>query len=733
MAKDIEHKIRFEAAAIYVIVAIGVVAMVVYLSGLRRDIGSRRAEITNQQVLLSVTNRLIFVMGEAQLSSSLYLSTKKQLYLNDYTQAVERVGMLIDTLSVLNPDNGPKLLRIEELLHRQALQIASLSRQFARTNPVSVISERLQEYAPNPSPDTLIVSLRQDTLIGKAPRKRFFRRLADVFSPRRDSVQVIVKQQRDTIRTSTRDSLGIIAQVGDIARQAQQDYDQNLRTIERQVGQMIVADKELAAEAFALLSELHQQTLDATLTTIDANQKTLGRNYLQSVVGGSVALVLILIFIALIITDINKGRAARRALEQANEQIRQIMETRHRLLLAVSHDIKSPLNSILGYLDMMTPDERVCSMQNSSKHILAMLENLLEYSSLEQGSLQVSRSDFNLRKLCREIYEMFLPLAAHKSLTLDFDADDRRITGDRVKIRQIVVNLLSNSVKYTTSGSIHLKAILEQGSLMIEVRDTGVGIPAGKLPLLFLPFSRIEQNNALAEGSGLGLFVVKGLTELLQGHLTVDSTPGVGTRFTVSLPITSAVREITHGTKRVQVYDDDAVLVRMVSEQLSGLGHQVVEQDPDLILTDMEMGEISGLDILRGAGEVPVVVMTGRADFCSEKARELGFDGFLAKPFTQEALREVVGEADAADDLLGDDREAILSLFRTATVANFEKLRQALADDDFPTAQALCHKMYPMFAQLGYPSAELRAMDTHRDGPYAGWHEAVGKILEIRV
>lgn len=733
MAKDLEHKIRFEAAIIYMIVAIGVIAMVVYLNGLRRGVVSRRVEITRQQALLSATNRLVFDMGEAQLSSSLYLSTKQPRYLRDYSGTVERIGVLIDTLVVLNPGNEPKLLRIELLLGQQAQKITSLNRQFTRTNPVVVINERLEHYEPQLSPDTLIVSVRKDTVVGKAPRKRFFRRLADVFHPRKDSVQVIVHEQTDTIRTSSRDSLGIISEVGDIARQAQQDYELNLRTIEQQVSAMIVADKEIAGEVFALLSELHQETLDATMVTLDANEKTIERNYLYSVIGGSVALVLILIFIGLIITDINKGRAARRALESANRQIRQIMENRHRLLLSVSHDIKSPLNSMLGYLGMMQCDDRVRSMQNSSEHILSMLENLLEFSSLEQGSLQISRSDFNLRDLCREICDMFLPLADQKQLAICFDADDLRITLDRVKLKQIVANLVSNAVKYTQSGEIRLQATFVDGNLRVEVRDTGAGIPAAKIPLLFRPFSRIEENNTLAEGSGLGLFVVKGLTDLLGGAITVDSTPGEGTRITVCLPAMRAAREIPHGVKRVRVYDDDPVMVNMVSGLLQQLGHTVVEARPDMILTDMEMGETSGLDILHKAGGVPVVVMTGRADFSTQKAHELGFDGFLAKPFTVEALREMVGEGDVSDDLLGDDREAILSLFRTATADNFATLREALAADDFAKAQALCHKMYPMFAQLGYPAAELRKVDMHRDNPYAGWREDVEKILMIRV
>lgn len=733
MAKSIESRIRFEAAIIYVIVALGIVAMIVYLSGLRGKIASRRAEITSQQELLSATNRLIFAMGDAQSSSSLYLSTRKQSYLTEYTQTIDRIESLIDTIAAMNPRDREQLEQIGALLRGQVRKVTQLNRQFAQTNPVAVIRERLQGYEPASKLDTLIVNVRQDTLVGQSPRRGFFRRLGDVFRQRRDSVKVIVKERVDTIRVSDRDSLGILTEVGDIAQKAQEVYDQNIKSIERQVGELIVSDQDIARKASTLLQKLHSQTLDATLAVIDSSERAIGRNYLYSVVGGVVALVLILLFIAMIITDINKGRAARQALEAANLRTRQIMESRHRLLLAVSHDIKSPLNSILGYLGMMSPDERVGSMRNSSEHILAMLENLLEFSSLEQGTLQKSLSDFNLRELYNEIYEMFRPLAAQKSLSLQVEADDVRIHGDRVKIKQIVINVVSNAIKYTLHGEVSFTAHLRDAELQLVVRDTGAGIPAAKLSELFRPFSRIEENNSLAGGSGLGMFVVKGLVELLGGNIGVESTVGQGTTISVMLPIGKALREIPRGTKTVRVYDDDPVVVKVVTDMLLRLGHRVAEADFDLILTDMEMGDITGVDILRSAGDTPVVVMTGRADFSSEKARELGFDGFLAKPFTQDALREIVGDGDPADDLLGDDRDEILALFRASTAENYEKLRRAVADGDFKAAQAVCHKMYPMFAQLGYPTEELRRMDTHRDGVYDGWQDDVRMILDIRV
>ncbi|MFT3751346.1 MAG: ATP-binding protein [Paludibacter sp.] len=303
-----------------------------------------------------------------------------------------------------------------------------------------------------------------------------------------------------------------------------------------------------------------------------------------------------------------------------------------------------------------------------------------------------------------------------------------------MKIKQICINLVSNAIKYTRVGDVVLKIKYADSQLLIEVKDTGAGIPEDKLTEIYEPFMRVESNNALAHGSGLGMYVVKGLVDLLGGIILVESTVGKGTTIRVSIPCTKAEKNIKQGKKRIVVHDDDPLIVSMVSDMLVQLGHEVVNRDCDAILTDMEMGEITGLDILADAGEVPVVVMTGHSDFTAEKAHEHGFSGFLPKPFTQDALREIFGEGELfTDSFLEEDDEEIMEMFRTSTVENFELLKQAINSQDFGKAQAVCHKILPMFAQLGYPVAELRRMDTQRGHEYEGWQADVETILSIKV
>ncbi|MCL2737849.1 MAG: ATP-binding protein [Bacteroidales bacterium] len=732
MGKSIEFKIRFKAAIIYLIVALAVVAMTLYLNALRKNISFQRLEIESQQVLLLAVNDLMVAVNDAQSSVSLFISTRNGNYLNDYTLSVGSIEKLIDTIAAFKPAEEEKLQRIAFLLHEQMQNVTELNRQFTDGGRIGLTAERKPEIAPHSSENIQHASSAvQDTVVSELPRKGLLRRLGEVFNPSRDAVTIVVNQRADTVKT-VQDNLTVVYQEERLAQQAQRIYEENLRTIERRVAELISSNRDINMEIFALLLEFHKETLHSILTMIDTGEEAIWRNYVYSSIGGVFGLAIILVFIILIITDINKGREARLALEAAHECTRRIMESRHRLLLAVSHDVKTPLQSMMGYLALMESDPNVRSMQNSSEHILAMLENLLGFSSLERGTLLKSDSDFNIKNLFEDIHNMFLPLASQKSLAFSFVADDVRIRTDRVKLKQMVINLVSNAIKYTQAGSVTFNATFDKNRLHIKVEDTGMGIPPQKQSQLFKPFSRIEENSSAAEGTGLGMFVVHGITELLGGSIALSSQVGEGTVVTVAIPAEYAQVEVPQGAKRIKIYDDNPVVVKIVSDMLLRLGHKVVENDYNFVITDMEMGDISGLDVLRQvAGAVPVAVMTGRADFSAQKAAELGFSHFLAKPFTIESLREVAGEGGPCDELLGDSRDEIMSLFRVSTTENFSILKEAVAHNNFAQAQAVCHKIFPMFAQLGYPTEELRKMDAHRNSEYEGWREDVEKILSI--
>ena len=726
---NIERKIHFKAAGLYIIVGIFTMLILLFLYNLRLNIIGQRQGIEKQHRTFTLTNELIYAVNDAQAMVNLFFTTNDAVYVSQFDKKLHSIDSLIDILVVVEPVDKTKLIQISRLLTLQAANVSELNRQLGNGNPLDALSKHIRSVRPEKIENSHVVTTQKDTLFKTSGSKKgFFKRLKYVFSPQKDCTVVVSTKQIDTLRLANVNTIPMLSEVEKMASTASKSYEKSISLLGKKISQLIISDREISAQISGLLLHLHSQTLNSVLDTINRSEESINRNYLFSILGGMFALGLILLFVVLIIFDVNKGREAR-------EKIQQVLSSRHQLLLSVSHDVKSPLGSILGYLEIHKKEGvDMTSMQNSARHILALLENLLEFSSLEQGSLNVSYADFSLREAGDEIGQMFIPLSKAKELLFNFKSDDVRVNSDQIKIKQIVINLVSNAIKYTRVGEVELQLLFQSNELIIKVKDTGVGMSSDDVEVVFEPFRRVESNNSLATGTGLGMYVVKGLVELLGGSIDLKSEVGSGTEVVVTIPCSSAKSEIKNGVKKIAVYDDEPAILAMTISMLKQLGHEVVERDYDIVLTDLDMGELSGVDVLASVVDIPVIVMTGQTGFTLDKARKLGFDGYLSKPFTLNDLREMFGEIKTDDnDFFGDDYEEILEMFRNSTRENMSILRQALSESDFNKAQAVCHKMLPMFAQLGYSVIELQRMDLNRGNVYNGWEIDVEAILNITV
>src|SRR5574344_1385746 len=744
---NIESKIRVKAVAVYVIVAVAVIVMIFYSYRAKNRVVVNRERLETQYRSLSLTNRLIFFVQNAQnLENKFFTSVSGKgisVVLQEIEDNIAAVGIISDTLSMLHPSERANLLRIGILLSDHLDNFRILNNQLNGVNPVSKINESIRNFEPVKR-DTIIVSTTtKDTVVKYPVKRKFFQRIGDIFRAHKDSIVTSVVKTTDTLRRNVSDTLPIIYEVEKIAKRATKDYDSNIRSISKQVAHLVMADRELSSEIAKLLLVLHGNMFDSTMELASKSEKDIEKNYFLFLAGGLTSLLLALFLIIMILADISRGQRARAELEKANRQIRNIMESRHRLLLAVSHDIKSPSGSIVGYLDLMEgegardKEERdfLKSMKNSAKHIRALLNNLLEFSSIEQGKERINLESIDINRLALDIKSMFEPLANAKGITLNVLSDNSLVEGDLMKIKQIVINLVSNAVKYTSSGSIVLVINYRDGNIRIKEEDTGTGIPEKNIDEIYKPFVRMESNSSMASGTGLGMYVVKGILEMLGGKIEVNSKEGEGSTFNITVPATLAERRaessaIGDGPKRIAVFDDDPAMIKVATLMLEKLGHKVVEDDYNLILTDMEMCDLSGMDVLASSPDIPVVVMTGRGDFSNEEAMRLGFAAYLAKPFTFNAVMEIFGNF-GQSKWDNDNSEIVKALFCNSAQESSVKLREALIDGDYTKAQFLSHKMLPMFAQMGYNTEALRRMDMHRSTEYEGWRDDVESILAI--
>ena len=788
-----ENRVKQNAIIIFLLAILLCGGMIHYISTAKKSINNQRDNIKKNEKILSLTNQLIEKINKAQSYANLYTLSGNENHLNNFKITTSDIPKLNDSIISLCNENfdTTTLKEILVLLQKKEENIEAISEQLKYFNPYVEIYSIIDNYHPTPK-NTTISKTIHDTIVYKSEKKNFFQRLGEAFSPKNhaDSIVLVSKTTIDTISENNNETTLILNEIQSSAEKNRKEYKKRIETFERKYNNLTLSDQKLTKEISDLLINLHEYTINTIIKEIQKSEVIINRSINFSITIACVALLTILIFIFFIFNDIKKVIIARKATEEAKKRTEEIMESRHKLLLSVSHDIKSPLSSILGYLELMEIDAAqneekrvISSMKNSADHILSLLTNLLNFSKLDQGKESLITSEFCVNKLCNDLNEMFSPLAKNKHLTFIYNNyldNDTFIKSDALKIKQILSNILSNAIKYTIDGKVYFNVRHEDNYLIFKISDEGIGIPKDKLDEIFKPFSRIDNNESLIEGNGFGLFVVKGLIDLLNGEINVSSELGKGSEFIIKIPVEfidkKEIKEISTDIQKIKsniklnvlVIDDDKTLLSVIESMLNKLEirceicHSSLEFDKiltninnyDLILTDREMGAFSGLDVLKKVKEInkdkKVVLMTARSEYNNEVACQNGFDDYLRKPFSINDLALLFNtnfdiRTDNISKYQNDfpelcsmfdndcDINNILTTFAEVTSHNIITFNEIINANDFSEAVKLCHKMYPMFVQLNQKDSAdfLLRMDKSRGKDESSFPEWKEKSIEF--
>lgn len=788
-----ENRVKQNAIIIFLLAILLCGGMIHYISTAKKSINNQRDNIKKNEKILSLTNQLIEKINKAQSYANLYTLSGNENHLNNFKITTSDIPKLNDSIISLCNENfdTTTLKEILVLLQKKEENIEAISEQLKYFNPYVEIYSIIDNYHPTPK-NTTISKTIHDTIVYKSEKKNFFQRLGEAFSPKNhaDSIVLVSKTTIDTISENNNETTLILNEIQSSAEKNRKEYKKRIETFERKYNNLTLSDQKLTKEISDLLINLHEYTINTIIKEIQKSEVIINRSINFSITIACVALLTILIFIFFIFNDIKKVIIARKATEEAKKRTEEIMESRHKLLLSVSHDIKSPLSSILGYLELMEIDAAqneekrvISSMKNSADHILSLLTNLLNFSKLDQGKESLITSEFCVNKLCNDLNEMFSPLAKNKHLTFIYNNyldNDTFIKSDALKIKQILSNILSNAIKYTIDGKVYFNVSHEDNHLIFKISDEGIGIPKDKLDEIFKPFSRIDNNESLIEGNGFGLFVVKGLINLLNGEINVSSELGKGSEFIIKIPVefiykkeikekSTDIHKIKSNIKlNILVIDDDKTLLSVIKSMLNKLEirceicHSSLEFDKilininnyDLILTDREMGAFSGLDVLKKVKEInkdkKVVLMTARSEYNNEVACQNGFDDYLRKPFSINDLALLFNtnfdiRTDNISKYQNDfpelcsmfdndcDINNILTTFAEITSLNIITFNEIINANDFSEAVKLCHKMYPMFVQLNQKDSAdfLLRMDKSRGKDESSFPEWKEKSIEF--
>ena len=731
-------------------------------------------------------NTILTNLYQAESLERSYAITGQQIHYRDYLRLMDHISLQIDTLALMfdNPtqklhaDSIKKLLKVKQ---QNVKELASIKKKNTSKASYQKAIKKLawvNDSIPEPVKVYKNIITNRDSVFLKQKKKKFFERLANVFAPQNkndsnlhirttESVQIdsLVAPviQPDTI---TNYITSIVTEIRDESKA----FETRLNQKEREI---LANDLTLTVELRQMLSNIENEELIDSFERVQSQQSRLRETTWLIILVGGFALITIIFFLVNILNDITKSQHYRQSLEKAKAFSDSLLKSKEQFMLSLTHDLKSPLGSIIGFTNLMEKDDEVSprhqkylqNINKASEHIRKLINDLLDLARLESGKLTIEHLPFNLKTLIDDIVDGFQPQAQAKNIGLQLQSPVSSsviYNSDPVRITQILGNLISNAIKFTEAGTVTIKVSSHVFSqkidrLRIDVIDTGIGISQEHIHLIFEEFARVTTTKKQYEGTGLGLTITQKIVHLLNGTLQLESKPGQGSQFTISIPLEKTEqlpdidRKIVNGTsqgaigelagKKVWIIDDDQTLLEMTSAILKSVGMEVhsyndpqkalqsfTKDSADLLVMDIQMPVINGVELLQKIQEKNGKPITAIAISGMDAGPNgyVGFTAFIPKPFHSQTLLDVISGqkkaitvADKQKVMANPDtngynlkqltafaagdpeslRQILTSLVHSGK-ENTALFRQYIQDENKEALSALAHKMLTLFRQM---------------------------------
>ena len=710
----------------------------------------------NQKLLL--VGEAATKLYEAESLSRQMIQNPDSLELSLYTSKIDSIKSTLASLQNFRTDSGldKEIDSINLLLSQKSRNLQELLEIRRRGATESFYSRVLRE-------------LRKVDETFEEPN--YAQRFKDLEPhQRRVLVKLLNFAEMENPQTSNITVDSIVTSVKTVLRDLEMEERQYLRALRTQENQLLQNEIEINNRLRTLLSTIEAEERRSSMQQVSNWQETIEGTSKKIAFLAAASLLVILLFVFLVVRDISRSQQYRRQLENAKSYAESLLKSREQFMNTVTHDLRSPLNSVVGYSSLLektglnsSQNRYLQQLKKSSDYILHLVNDLLDFSKLEAGKMSVEELPFNPKSLIEESVENAIPAEKSEKVEIIVDVSeelDQKFITDPFRLKQILMNLVSNAFKFTSEGKVEviagLKEAKEKPFLEIVIRDTGIGISEDQKEHVFEEFS--QENSSIEKrfgGSGLGLAISKKLTDLLHGNISLESEPGVGTTFYLEIPVKKSEKrsiseekstpEIPFSRFDVVIADDEPSQLELLKELLKSKGiscrtakngkeaiHLIREKNPDLVLTDIQMPEMTGTELLQElqreekTAETPVVALSGQANVSPAEYLKMGFSGSLLKPYSSEKLlrlieeilkvklqrqpvlaikKKINGSYTLAEikRFSGEDSQAlenIINSFISSSRENLAEMQLASQENDCEKVSALAHKMLPLFRQL---------------------------------
>lgn len=630
--------------------------------------------IENQKILK--VSQLLSNMYKAESFVRSTMQSDSETEFQNYTQQIDTLKNEIDSLKILTNSDYQKVLldSVKILLTQKTENILQLKVIKSKGTDDQAIKVALQKIA------TMEGRLRKLALedLFKNPSKlqtnqrRVWEKYVEYINSNvpNDSTNTLSQQALDSMLNVSKKALKDVVV-------ATANKKESLAVQEKK----LLENETLISEKLRRIVNVLEKELVQNITLNTENrEKSLQKT--NQIVGYAaiIGFVLTLSFLVLILNDFSRSQSYKAQLESANLATEKLLKNREQLITTVSHDLKTPLSTILGYTELLSTSDLskkqlhyASNIRGSSEYISKLVQDLLDLTQIEAGKISIDAVPYSLRKYIEEVATNVQAIYAAKPIELEISIDselDGLIVGDSFRLRQILSNLIGNAYKFTNEGSIKIEATANEFQKLFAIRvvDTGIGIDLSKQQIIFEEFQQADDTVVKRYGgSGLGLTISRKMAQLLGGKLELHSNVGQGSTFILTLPlIKSSItenkqNEVALSTLNLTaiVVDDDESLLSLTTEVLQKSGIKVLSfsnpllalqaaknEDFDLIISDIQMPSIDGFKLLKliqtdsdnNFSDQPIIALTGRSDLADSDYYNAGFTQIVKKPYTPNAL-----------------------------------------------------------------------------------------------